>query len=153
MIHPKGNRDNCPHMREGSVPSLRNCPGTQSDLDNAGIPCEWQWCGESALIGASVGYAATPMGVSYVRPQPTFVLPHPNLCIRVFASIRGRLFFLVVFVVPRQPGLDLHQAYVPSIRDDLANITPQRQMSSKDHLRFNSAAGLIADAISWKLKQ
>lgn len=59
-----------------------------------------------------------------VHPQPTFVLPRPDLRIRVFSSIRGRLFFLVVFVVPRQPGLYLHQAYVPSIRDDLADDAP-----------------------------
>jgi hypothetical protein len=40
-------RTRCPEMHscEEATWVLQNCPGTQMDGDNNGIPCERQWCG------------------------------------------------------------------------------------------------------------
>lgn len=40
-------RTHCSHMRscEEATYFIQNCPNTQMDGDNDGIPCERQWCG------------------------------------------------------------------------------------------------------------
>ncbi|WP_420466234.1 excalibur calcium-binding domain-containing protein [Panacagrimonas sp.] len=39
-------RTHCSHMRscEEATYFIHNCPGTQMDGDNDGVPCESQWC-------------------------------------------------------------------------------------------------------------
>ena len=40
-------RTRCPQMTscEEATFFINNCPGTQMDGDNDGVPCESQWCG------------------------------------------------------------------------------------------------------------
>jgi hypothetical protein len=63
-----------------------------------------------AAVRAAVG---SPMGdLASGAPQAASLVASAHLCTGIGRPVPIRLFLLIPFVVPREPGLDLTEAYI-----------------------------------------